>query len=114
MTLPSARRPPDSPSCRAQVSLDPSYAVSLTESRRAMLAALFTSRADDGGGVTPGGGKAPPKPFARGASWAKILKQTFLVRRGSVEAEEDSGPPKPGARRVSFSEAASADAPGGP
>eukprot|EP00964_Phaeocystis_antarctica_P120964 scaffold84692_cov66-Phaeocystis_antarctica.AAC.3 len=65
-----------------EVSLDPSVSVSLTESRRAMLSALFSHRTADGlEAVTPGGGKLPPKQqLARGVSWRQQLAQTFSLK----------------------------------
>eukprot|EP00908_Phaeocystis_cordata_P004364 Transcript_1475.p1 GENE.Transcript_1475~~Transcript_1475.p1 ORF type:complete len:839 (-),score=381.91 Transcript_1475:161-2677(-) len=94
-----------------EVSLDPSVSVSLTESRRKMLAALFTPRADEGGDATPGGTKRPPPPgVARGASWRKLLTQLTFRRPaaagGEDEDEEDEGSSSKAARRVSFSHAA--------
>ena len=77
----------------------------------AMLAALFTPRADEGGDATPSGTKrAPPPGVARGASWRKLLTQLTFRRpaaaAGEDEDEEDEGSSSKAARRVSFSHAA--------
>ena len=82
-----------------EVSLDPSLSVSLTESRRAMLAALFTHRAPDNapdgpeaatrpagplGGGPPGGGPQ----LARGASWKQQLVKAFSLRRAERDGAQ--------------------------
>jgi hypothetical protein len=75
-----------------EVSLDPSASLSLTESRRAMLSALFTHRTADGLEATapPGGGQLPPKQqLARGASWKQQLAQTFSLK--AAERDDKQG-----------------------
>ena len=109
-----------------EVSLDPSVSISLTESRRAMLSALFSHRTADGlEVVAPGGGKLPPKQqLARGVSWRQQLAQTFSLKAAGRDdkpgdkqgdAQGSRGgpsytPPQPAAapaapRRASFGEA---------
>ena len=73
-----------------EVSLDPSLSVSLTESRRAMLSALFAHRTADGlEAVAPVARQLPPKQqLARGASWKQQLAQTFASQALSLKAAE--------------------------
>ena len=74
-----------------EVSVDPSLSVSLTESRRAMLSALFAHRTADGlEAVAPGVRQTlPPKQqLARGASWKQQLVQTFASQTFSLKAAE--------------------------
>ena len=78
-----------------EVSLDPSLSVSLTESRRAMLAALFTPRAPDGpeAAARPAGppGEGPPggaPQLARGASWKQQLVKAFSRRSAARDGTQ--------------------------
>ena len=83
-----------------EVSLDPSLSVSLTESRRAMLAALFTPRAPDGpeaaarpgegppGEGPPGGAPYEAPQLARGASWKQQLVRAFSRRSAARDGTQ--------------------------
>ena len=73
-----------------EVSLDPSLSVSLTESRRAMLAALFTPRAPDGpeAATRPAGPPGGAPQLARGASWKQQLVKAFSRRSAARDGTQ--------------------------
>ena len=73
-----------------EVSLDPSLSVSLTESRRAMLAALFTHRAPDGpeAATRPAGPPGGAPQLARGASWKQQLVKAFSRRSAARDGTQ--------------------------